>query len=188
VAQARGLEATINASSWISIEADSAVYVERDGQRGWRLENGRRKEVLAGDQRQRPVEMLEDFEFTPEVALSFLRARERPLELSFGEARELARRDPDSVVYQTLLQYYLTFPLANLVLLLVGLPLLMRYERGGSADGLAAGCLLCVFYFAADFFFRNLGLGGNLDPRLASWLPILFFGSLGLVMFDSMKT
>jgi lipopolysaccharide export LptBFGC system permease protein LptF len=45
-----------------------------------------------------------------------------------------------------------------------------------------------VFYFAADFFFRNLGLGGNLDPRLASWLPILFFGSLGLVMFDSMRT
>lgn len=188
VAEVRGLEATLNASSWISVEADRALYVERGDGLGWQLENGRRKEVIDGDQRQRPVTMLESFEFTPELALSFHRAREQPLELSFAEARELARRDPDSVVYQTLLQYYLTFPLANLVLLLVGLPLLMRYERGGGAEGLAAGCLLCVFYFAADFFFRNLGLGGNLDPRLASWFPILFFGSLGLVMFDSMKT
>jgi lipopolysaccharide export system permease protein len=188
VAEVRGLEATVNATSWVSIEADRAFYVERDGAVGWQLENGRHKEVVDGDQRQRGVAMLEGFEFTPELALSFHRAREQPLELSFAEARELARRDPDSVVYQTLLQYYLTFPLANLVLLLVGLPLLMRHERGGGAEGLAAGCLLCVFYFAADFFFRNLGLGGNLDPRLASWLPILFFGSLGLVMFDSMRT
>jgi lipopolysaccharide export system permease protein len=188
VAEARGLEATINSSTdFISIEADRAVFVKDEHGEGWKLEGGRRKETR-GNQTVREVDRLEGFPFTPRLALSFYRARERPLELSFAEARELARRDPDSVIYQTLLQYHLTFPLANLVLLLVGLPLLMRYERGSGLEGLAEGCLLCVFYFSADFVFRNLGIGGNIDPKLASWLPVLFFGSLGIVLFDSMRT
>jgi len=188
VAEARGIEATVNRSSeWITIAADRAVYVQRDGHPDWMLEGGQRREIQ-GNQTVRDVTWLDEFPFTPELALSFHRARERPHELSFEEARQLARRDPDSVVYQTLLQYHLTFPLANLVLLLVGLPMLMRYERGRGTEGLALGCLLCVFYFAADFVFRNLGFGGNLDPKLAAWLPVLFFGSLGLVLFDSMRT
>jgi lipopolysaccharide export system permease protein len=188
VAEARGIQVTLRASSeLITISAERGVFVSEDGRQGWWLEGGKRREV-EGDQTERPVDRLEGFDFTPELALSFFRARERPLELSFAETRELASRDPDSVVYQTLLQYHLTFPLANLVLLLVGLPVLMRYERGRGLEGLAAGCLLCVFYFSADFVFRNLGLGGNLDPNLASWLPVLFFGSLGLMLFDSMRT
>jgi len=87
-----------------------------------------------------------------------------------------------------MLQYHLTFPLANLILLLVGLPILLRHDRGRGAEGLAKGCLLCVFYFAADFVLRNQGLGGRMDPVLAAWLPILFFGSLGLALYETMRT
>ena len=192
VAEARGLEATvIRSTQELSSEADRAVYADREGEgageAGWWLENGVRREI-EGAQHVTSVDWLEGFPFTPELALSFHRARETPLELSFKEARQLAQRDPDSVVYRTLLQYHLTFPLANLILLMVGLPLLMRYDRGRGAEGLAAGCLVCVFYFATDFVCRNLGLGGNLDPILASWLPLLLFGSLGLVLYDSMRT
>ena len=74
------------------------------------------------------------------------------------------------------------------MLLLVGLPLLMRHERGSGAEGLAKGLLLCLFFFAADFVCRNLGVQGSLDPLLASWLPVLFFGSLGIVLFESLPT
>jgi lipopolysaccharide export LptBFGC system permease protein LptF len=81
-----------------------------------------------------------------------------------------------------------TFPLANVVLLLVGLPFLMQFERGRGTEGLVAGFLLCVFYFAADFVSLNLGMQGQIDPILASWLPPLFFGSLGLVLFGSIRT
>ena len=130
----------------------------------------------------------DEFLFTPELARTFRRARDNPLELSYAEARELGARDPDNVVYQTLTQYHLTFPLANLVLLVVGLPLLLRHERGAGAEGLARGLLLCLFFFAADFVCRNLGVQGALDPLLASWLPVLFFGSLGVVLYASMPT
>ena len=53
---------------------------------------------------------------------------------------------------------------------------------------MAGGLLLCVFYFGADFIFRNLGIQGSLDPLLASWTPVLIFGSVGFVLFDAMRT
>ncbi|MFO1010429.1 MAG: LptF/LptG family permease [Planctomycetota bacterium] len=188
VAEARGIDAIVP-STGQSIEAARAVWVERNGRTGWWLEGGVYREVRPDQTRvERPLQMLEGFDFTPALALSYYRARENPLELSFSEVRELMRRDPDRAVYQTMFQYSLTFPLANLVLLLVGLPILLRHERGKGAEGLAAGCLLCVFYFAVDFVFRNLGLQSSMDPRYAAWLPVLFFGSLGLVLYDSMRT
>jgi len=172
-----------------TIVADRAFYEERDGEWGLRLEGGQRPD-LAGGGVTEPTGWLapEQVTFTPELADTFRRAEKKPEDLSLSEAVELGRRDPDNVVYQTMMQYHLTFPLANLVLLLCGLPMLMRHERAAGAEGLAKGLLLCLFFFATDFVCRNLGLQGAVDPLLASWLPVLLFGSLGVVLFESMRT
>jgi lipopolysaccharide export system permease protein len=184
-AEVRGFRADLATShEWVTIEADRAVYVRRGTGTGWRLENGTRLEIGAT----KKIDMLDGFEFTPEFALTVARAHDTPLDLSYAETREMTRRDPDNVAYQTLLNYHVTFPLANIVLVLVGVPLLMRYERKRAAAGLAAGSLLCISFFATDLVFRNLGLQAALDPRLAAWIPILFFGSLGIVLFDAMRT
>lgn len=186
--EVRGLQAILRSrTQWSNTEAARATYVPRGDRMGWKLDAGVHEEV-AGSQEKLPVEWLDGFDFSPALAITYWRAREDPLDLSFSEVRELARRDPDNVVFQTLLQYHLTYPLANLVLLLVGLPLLLRHDRRRPTFGLAAGAVLCVFYFATDFVLRNLGIQGNLDPLLAAWLPVLFFGSLGLVLYDSMQS
>lgn len=180
-----GLEAQFaTASRWTTITATRATW-DRTA-RVWRLENGLRNDVQ-GVRRTEAVEVFDDFDFTPELALTYVRA-DQPLDLSFREARELSRRDPDNVVYQTLLHYDITSSLANVVLLLVGLPLLMRHERGRAVITLASALALCVGYFAADFVCRKMGLQGALDPPLAAWLPILFFGSLGITLYDSMSS
>jgi hypothetical protein len=72
--------------------------------------------------------------------------------------RELMRRDPTGPRNQTLFQYSLTFPLANLVLLLVGLPILLRHERGNGVEGSwrAASCACSTS--AIDFVFPQPGL------------------------------
>ncbi len=171
------------------VHASRATFGTRDGMPGLILEEGVRTDV-GERQNKMPVDWLgaDEFDFSPEMAMTYNRAVENPLELSFLEAVELSRRDPDNVVYQTLMQYHLTFPLANLVLLLVGLPLAMRHERSRGAEGMAKGLLICLIFFAADFVCRSLGVQGALDPLLASWLPVLFFGSLGVVLFESMRT
>lgn len=186
--EVREFEATLRqGATYVTIEAPRMVYERRGGELAWWLENGMREEV-GEQQRREPVQRLEGFELTPELALSYQRMRSNPLELSFRETLTLASRDPDNVVYQTLLQYHLTFPLASIVLLLVGLPLLLRPERARGFEGIVSGLMLCVFYFAADFVCRNLGLQGALDPLLASWIPVISFGSLGIVLFDAIRT
>lgn len=186
--EVRGLEATVKREGkWITVLAERMVYEERGGEVAWWMEGGERYEV--GDEEQRiSLDRLVGFEFTPELPLSYQRARENPLDLSISETLMLAERDPENVVYRTLLHYHLTFPLACIVLLLVGLPSQLRLDRGGGTGGLVRGLLLCVFYFAADFTCRNFGLQGSLDPLLASWLPLLAFGSLGVALYDGIQS
>lgn len=186
--EVRGLEATLRSSERLSsTEAASARYEERRGVRAWWLQNGWHREVVGVD-RQRGVERLEGFEFTPELVLAANRARENPMELSYRETKELARRDPDNLSYRMLLQYDFAFPLSNIVLLCIGLPYLMRRARGKPIEGVIAGSVLCIFYFATDFVMKNLGLQGELDPYLAAWLPIVAFGSLGLASYVTMDS
>lgn len=196
-ARIEDLEIVLHAGDrWLNIEADGALYVppgaEGSGRRPargtWRLEGGEREDVDQLDRPPEPIRFLEETDFTPRDVLVANKGHTRPLELSFAEARELAARDPDNVQYRTILQVHLTFPLANVVLLLVGLPFVLRQRRGRGAEGVTAGFLLCVFYYGADFVSRSLGLEGVLSPLMASWLPLLLFGSLGVVLFGSMRS
>jgi len=182
-------EHLVQGSTTTTTTAARAVWDESASPPRWRLEGAvRNVAVVGGEQRTESVDTLAGFEFTPRLAQSFQRAREKPDELSFTEARELGSRDPDNVAYRTLLQYHVTFPLGNLVLVLVGLPLLLRHDRGGGARTLASAFALCVGYFATDFVCRNLGLQGTLDAPIAAWLPVLVFGSLGIVLYDGMRS
>lgn len=175
--------------NWFQYVAERGRWVGDARVGYWELEGGYQESVGSEDRVRAPLAQLGgQLEFTPRDVWSAWKGRENALELSLREARSLAARDPDNVQYRTLMNYLVTFPLANLVLLLVGLPFLMQFERGRGTEGLVAGFLLCVVYFATDFVTLNLGLQGQLDPLLASALPPLFFGSLGLVLYGTMRT
>ena len=181
-----GLTAVLRtASATDSVNAEQAFWDAEKNQ--WRLVGGVRR-MIGEAVWPSELEYLESFEFTPELALTYRRERDQPLELSFGEVQELMRREPADSAYRTLWHYLLTFPLANLVLLLVGLPLLFSYERGRGTERMAVGGLLCVFYFAVDFVFRSLGLGGGLSPIMAGWVPLLIVGAIGIALTDGIRT
>jgi len=175
-------------SDYFRIEAPSATWMAQH----WLLHDGLRSRIGQEEDAQQiqiePIAELLNYRLEPSVIMTYRRAQTEPLDLSFGEVRELIRREPADLTYQTLWHYHLTFPLANLVLLLVGLPLLFTYERGRGAERMALGGILCVFYYAFDFVFRTMGLSGGFSPVLAAWIPVLAFGSLGVVLFDSMRS
>jgi lipopolysaccharide export system permease protein len=186
-ARIEGLWALVaSGKTWISLRAPKARWDPALGD--WRLAGGERVVVDEFAQRTEPLERLEKIRFTPHDVWLAQRGRDAPLDLSFAQTRELAERDPDNAHFQTLLHYHLTFPLANLVLLLVGLPFLLQFERARGLEGVVIGFLLCLFYYGADFVFRSLGLGGQLSPLLSCWLPLLAFGSLGVVLYGSART
>jgi len=149
---------------------------------GQRIEDdGRARSVVAAD-------LEDDLRFSPgDVELAW-KAREHPLDLSTGELGRLLAREPTNLQLQTLYQYGLTFPLAGLVLLLVGLPFVVGHERGKAGERIARGFLLCVAYFLVDTVARNLGLQGLVGPLFSGWLPLVLFGSLGVVLTASMRS
>lgn len=176
--------------TWFSYSASSGTWRE-DGEDGphWDLVEGRLREVGEEAADTRTLRRLDgDMAFTPEDAWIAWKGRSNPMDLSFSEAARLADRDPQNIQYRTLRYYLLAFPLANLVLLLVGLPFLLNYERGRGTEGLVAGFGLCVVYFATDFVTLNLGMQGQIGPVFACGLPAVLFGSLGIVLTGSMRT
>ena len=154
----------------------------------WRLEGSERQE--ADDQALRIThpEVLDEVLFTPADVELAQKARERPMDLSFSESRDLLSRDPTNAQYLTLFHYHVTFPLAGLVLLAVGLPFVLGQERGKAGERIAKGFCLCMLYFGGEFIARTLGLQGQIGPLFAAWIPVIGFGALGAVLFGSMRS
>ena len=154
----------------------------------WALIEGQRIEDDGRNRNPVQADLEDDLRFTPEDVELAWKAREHPLDLSTGELGALLARDPTNLQLRTLRQYGLTFPLAGLVLLLVGLPFVVTHERGKAGERIARGFLLCVAYFLADTVARNLGLQGLVGPVFSGWLPLVLFGSLGAVLTASMRS
>jgi len=169
----------------VAVGADRATPLA-DGR--WQLEGGLRVEVDQRGRHPRSIPVLEEPRFTPQDAELAWKAREHALDLSYGELQDLLLREPSNARFRTLQQYNLTFPLAGLVLLLVGLPFVVGDERGKAGERVARGFFLCVAYFGVDFVARTLGLQGELGPVLAGWFPLLLFGSLGIVLTGHMRS
>ncbi|MFT5831387.1 MAG: lipopolysaccharide export system permease protein, partial [Bacteroidia bacterium] len=184
-ARIEGFGATLHqGDDWVEVSARGATY--EDG--AWQLEEGKRFSIYAKSGSETEAVASLEAGLSPRDIRTAWKARESPTDLSFGELQELIQRDPDNIQWQTLLQVNLAFPFAHIVLLLVGLPFLLRYERSKGAAGAGMGFVLCIFYFGMDFVCRALGLQGELGPMIAGWLPILLFGSLGVVIFSSSRT
>jgi len=174
-----------DSDEFVAIDARSAKPLS--GGR-WALEGGERLEDNGKRRQTLPLPILDDPRFTPEEAELAWKAREHPMDLSHGELTDLLAREPTNLQYQTLIQYNLTFPLAGLVLLLVGLPFVVGDERGKAGERIARGLLLCVAYFGVDIVARTLGLQGTVGPVFSGWLPLVVFGSLGVVLTASMRS
>jgi len=154
----------------------------------WKLDGGVRTVDDAAGREREDIAVFDAVDVGPVDVEREYRGRERPLDLSRSEATALLKRDPDNLQYQTVRQYHVTFPLAGLVLLLVGIPFVAGQQRGGGVERVAVGVLLCIAYFAVDFITRTLGITGQIGPIYAAWFPFVFFGSLGAVLYGTMRS
>lgn len=76
-----------------------------------------------------------------------------------------------------------TTPINNLVMLLLVLPFILSRERNLKASAglsVAVAGTFIAFTYACQYL--------NIQPALAAWLPVLVFGPVAVVMFDSVKT
>ena len=83
---------------------------------------------------------------------------------------------------------HLTWPLANVLLLLLVLPMAVHFERGSRVSRVMAAIALCGGYFLLDLICQSLGQRNFVHPVVAAWTPPIVFGSLGAVLFGSLRT
>lgn len=165
-----------------SVSGHDATWDEEAG--GWRLRDGLREvrdlatgEIVEGG----PADLFLTDVRPEDLLMNYREA----FDLSYSEVLDRSERYPESARYRLLRHYHVTYPLSVLLLVLLGLPFVLRRRARGQLVGLGAALLLCIGFLLVDAAVRDLGNHGSLHPVLAAWLPVILAGSLGVVLLDT---
>jgi LPS export ABC transporter permease LptG len=143
----------------------------------------------------RPVGYKADNQFsvrTSEKMNYFIRERKEPDQMSFSELKthiaELKDRNFETRDFEVDLVYKTSFPMACLVMALMGIPFAFSMGKRGTLVGLGLSLAIAMVYWGTIGIFKNLGHVGYLAPLLAAWGPNLIFGLAGLYLIFSLRT
>jgi lipopolysaccharide export system permease protein len=165
------------------IDAAAAVY---DGG-VWRFENGFYRTFPDSGEMVVPFRTYETSELQ-ERPRDFARINADPFHMSMKNLLQFARRVRESgggtQKHMTNFHLRASFPVADLIMVLLGTALSLRVVRGGNI-ALSFGISVSIgfTYFAFIRVGQALGYSGTLPPMLAAWLGNLVFGTIGVVLF-----
>ncbi|MEZ6038315.1 MAG: LptF/LptG family permease [Planctomycetota bacterium] len=168
-------------------KADAAKWDEEAGD--WALEHGIHGVKVSQDViDESAAAWLGRPDVTPEVLMQQSRDSVDPETMSYDELAELIVLRPHRKDVRLAYHRHITYPLANLLLLLLALPMAVRFERGSRVDRILIAIALCGGFMLFDMICQSLGQRGQLHPIVAAWSPTIVFGSLGVVLFGSIRT
>jgi LPS export ABC transporter permease LptF/LPS export ABC transporter permease LptG len=159
---------------------------------GWVMRDGWARTFLGREQidfRQLPEPVRLDL---PEQPSFFAAEPRRPAQMSFGElaeyVAELRESGQPQPKYEVALQNKVAFPVASVVMALVGLPFAFRLQRRGALYGLGISIILGMVFLAVYAFFSKLGEVGALPSVVAVWSPSLLFALLSGYWFLGVRS
>ena len=100
--------------------------------------------------------------------------------MSISQSRdylETLKRTGASRLGRPLVLYYskFSYPFANLILILLAVPLASVRRRGGQAVQLGLGLLIAFIYLSLMKLIEPFGYAGTLSPLAAAWIPHIAF-------------
>jgi len=111
-----------------------------------------------------------------------------PDDLTTGELRRYIRTQRIAKHYTGLAKYEVrfqsryAFPLTNLLVVLMGIPLGMRVSRSGPLLGVGTALTLVVVFYFLNNITLALGDGGRIPPVAAAWTTNAIFACVGSVL------
>jgi len=180
----------IDLSSW---SFKRRIYSEKGNLRGENLSliNCWYREFENG----RPVkfERKEEMDIAPvEEKSYFLKEWKEPDQMSYGELKnyteEIEERGFETVKFKVALNYKLSFPLASLIMTLLGIPFAFSMGKRGTLVGIGLSMGIAMIYWGAIGLFKSLGDVNYLNAYLAAWGPNLIFGLIALYLIFTLKT
>lgn len=175
-----------NSERIIEQRIDAADMTWNDSTQTWLLSNVVvRKFDTNGAER---IDSLSSMDTTLTVLPRDIARTERDAErLTITETRDYIaalRRAGASRLGRPLVDYHskLAYPLANLILILVGVPLAAKRRRGGQAVQLATGLFVAFVYLAMQQIAEPFGYAEVVPPAVAAWAPHLLFAVFAFVL------
>ena len=107
--------------------------------------------------------------------------------LTIPEARahiEALRRAGADQLGRPLVSYYgkFSYPIANLLLVVIGVTLASVRRRGGQAVQFGIGLFIAFAYLALQKLSEPFGYAGTLPPVVVAWLPHVLFAGFALLL------
>lgn len=101
-----------------------------------------------------------------------------------GYLEEL-RRSGIAELGRTMVAYYdkFAYPLANVILIFIALPIASVRRRGGQAAQVAIGLSIAFAYLALQKLAEPFGYSGELSPMATAWLPHVVFACVAVILF-----
>ncbi len=128
----------------------------------------------------------------PERPDAFIRTPKKPEEMSYWQLRRYAKRireeGYDATEYSVDMNIKLAYPLINVILVLIGIPIALGTRKGGTPLAISLGIGICFFYLIALGLSRSLGLSGLLPPGLSAWSANIVFFLLGVYLMMRLET
>ncbi|HVZ83365.1 MAG TPA: LPS export ABC transporter permease LptG [Terracidiphilus sp.] len=101
---------------------------------------------------------------------------------------ETHARGPDNRRYLLELHSRFSYPVACIVLMLVGVPLGVISRRGGKSSGFVFTLLLVIVYYVLSYTGIALGRQGKLPAFLAVWMANILFAAAGSFLLWQMAS
>lgn len=75
----------------------------------------------------------------------------------------------------------LAYPMANLIVMLIGLPFALLIRKSGKMLNFAFALMIAFSYWTAISFGRSMGETGAFPPILGAWFANIIFGTAGII-------
>lgn len=180
------LTANADGTDAVLVRASAATWDAAAGD--WKLVDGVQERKVATAIVPKPQPWLDRPDLTPTVVMQRGRESLDPETQSYSDLLATLAARPNLTMVRLALHRHFTFPLANLILILLALPLAIWFERGSRLGRILAAIGLCGAYMLVDLICQSLGGRGMLNPVVAAWTPTILFGALGVTLFSSCKT
>jgi lipopolysaccharide export system permease protein len=162
-----------------------ARVAESSGAGMWTLRDGRERHIN-GDLR--AVPFTEKSYGFPEKIQGFLDGETPPQEMTYeqlsGYIADSKAKGYDVRRYEVDLHAKISYPILNVIVALIAIPLALRTPRsGGVWRSIGAGLVIGFFCWMALSASLSLGRRGMLPPLAAAWLPDVLFAFAGALLF-----
>jgi lipopolysaccharide export system permease protein len=128
----------------------------------------------------------------PENWESFQTIERQSEEMSYTELRAYIRKIQsagyDATRYVADFYSKYSYPLLNLIMVLIGVPFALKTGRsGGVALSIGLSVMIGFAYGVTFYIFLSFGRSGILSPLLSSWTPTVLFGLAGIFTLMSVR-